>query len=105
MSDPQLDKEFARPHSAAEYASLRKAFDDCLKELIKYATRAGEAEGKLLAIGWQGGPEKVVEGFSAENERLRTHVRELEERLESATASARRRKETAREIIRGTDPA
>lgn len=60
---------------AAEIERWKKAHLEAVNLATKYAAEKGEAEGKLLAIGWQGGVEKTVEGFRQEIERLRHDLR------------------------------
>lgn len=82
---------------AARVAELESELADACKRCGEYATKAGHAEGELLAIGWQGGPEKVVAGFRKENERLR---KESERRLAECRDLKQESVEQADELVR-----
>lgn len=71
------------PTLVAEVRRLRGELREALKTAGQYAYESGGVQGVLMAIGWQGGVDATVEGFRAENERLRAEVARLTAKLEA----------------------
>lgn len=71
------------PTLVAEVRRLRCELREALKTSGQYAYESGGVRGVLEAIGWQGGVDATVEGFRAENERLRAEVVRLTAKLET----------------------
>ena len=71
------------PTLLAEVRRLRCELREALKTSGQYAYESGGVRGVLEAIGWQGGVDATVEGFRAENERLRAEVVRLTAKLET----------------------
>lgn len=62
------------PRLIAAYRELRTQFTDACSAIRDEAILRSAAEGKLKAIGWNGGVEATIDGFRAENERLRREL-------------------------------